>query len=209
MLSAEVGARLHMPDHLRGCEVETLLDVMTFLDVEKRIVQGLLDRVTSTADAIDPEAVGNIVDRRQAGHWVSSNSAPEVQRNARRAVYQALAIAAQFLHLRNTHEAGFDSPDMTAMYKDYESRLFRFDQLYRHFCENADAAGAQGWDMLKPLREEIEACYCNGYLAKIALAWGKFVDMRSCPGGGQSMDIQNQYTGSSTEQVRPLAGRSR
>ena len=148
----------------------------TFLDVEKSIVQGLLDRVTSTTDAIDLEAVSSIVDRRQAGHWLSSGSVPEVQRNARRAVYKALAVAAQLLHLRNTHEAGFDSPDMAAMYKDYESKLFRFDQLYRHFCENADVAAGQGWDVLKPLREEIEACYCNGYLTPIALAWGKFVD---------------------------------
>ena len=95
VLAAEVGARLHILDHLHGCEVEELLDVMTFPDVEKRIVQGLLDRVTSTIDAIDPEAVGSIADRRQAGHWVSSGSVPEAQRNARRAVYKALAVAAQ------------------------------------------------------------------------------------------------------------------
>ena len=37
-------------------------------------------------------------------------------------------------------------------------------------CTVVEAA-AQSWDMLKPLREEIEACYCNGYLAKLALAW--------------------------------------
>ena len=192
VLAAEVGARLHMPDHLRGSEVEELLDVTTFLDVEKRIVQGLLDRVTSTTDAFDPKAVGSIVDRRQAGHWVSSGSVPEAQRNARRAVYKALAVAAQLLHLRNTHEAGFDSPDMTEMYKDYESRLFRFDQLYRHFCENADVAAGQGWDMLKPLREEIEACYCNGYLNPIAVAWGKFVG-EELPGRWAIDDVQNQF----------------
>ena len=192
VLASEVGTRLHMPDHLRGSEVEELLDVTTFLDVEKRIVQGLLDRVTSTTDAFDPKAVGSIVDRRQAGHWVSSGSVPEAQRNARRAVYKALAVAAQLLHLRNTHEAGFDSPDMTEMYKDYESRLFRFDQLYRHFCENADVAAGQGWDMLKPLREEIEACYCNGYLNPIALAWGKFVG-EELPGRWAIDDVQNQY----------------
>ena len=103
-----------------------------------------------------------------------------------------MAVAAQLLHLRNTHEAGFDSPDMTEMYKDYESRLFRFDQLYRHFCENADVAAGQGWDMLKPLREEIEACYCNGYLNPIALAWGKFVDAE-LPGRWVIDDVQNQY----------------
>ena len=192
VLAAEVGARLHIPDHLRGCEIEVLLDVPTFLDVEKSIVQGLLDRVTSTTDAFDPKAVGSIVDRRQAGHWLSSGSVPEAQRNARRAVYKALAVAAQLLHLRNTHEADFDSPDMTEMYKDYESRLFRFDQLYRHFCENADVAAGQGWDMLKPLREEIEACYCNGYLNPIALAWGKFVG-EELPERWAVDGVQNQY----------------
>ena len=192
VLVAEVGERLHMRDHLHGCEIEELLDVMTFLDVEERIVHGLLDRVTSTTDAIDPEAVGSIVDRRLAGHWVSSGSVPEAQRNARRAVYKALAVAAQLLHLRNTHEAGFDSSDTTAMYKAYESRLFRFDQLYRHFCENADVAAGHGWDMLKPLREEIESCYCNGYLTPMALAWGKFVDAE-LPEKWAIDGIQNQY----------------
>ena len=155
-------------------------------------MHGLLDRVTSTTDAIDPEAVGSIVDRRLAGHWVSSGSVPETQRNARRAVYKALAVAAQLLHLRNTHEAGFDSSDTTAMYKAYESRLFRFDQLYRHFCENADVAAGHGWDMLKPLREEIESCYCNGYLTPMALAWGKFVDAE-LPEKWAIDGIQNQY----------------
>ena len=201
VLAAEAGERLHMPDHLHGCEVEELLDVMTFPDVEKRIVQGLLNRVTSTANAIDPEAVSSIADRRLAGHWVSSGSVPEAQRNARRAVYKALATATQLLHLRNTHAAGFDSPDMTAMYKDYESRLFRFDQLYRHFCENADVAAGQGWHMLKPLREEIEACYCNGYLTPIALAWGKFVD-EELPKRWAIDGIQNQYA-FFDRQVRP------
>ena len=192
VLAVEVGSLLHMPDHLYGCEVEELLDVITFLDVEKCIVQGLLDRVTSMTESIDPNAIGSTVSRRQAGHWVSSGSVPEAQRKARRAVYEALAVAAQFLHLRNAYEAGFDFPDMTAMYKGYETELFRFDQLYRHFCENADVAAAQGWDMLKPLREEIEACYCNGYLAKLALAWGKFVDAE-LPERWAIDGVRNQY----------------
>ena len=192
VLATEIGALLHMPDNLHGCEVEELLDVATFLDVEKYIVQRLLDRVTSTADAIDPEDVGSIVTRRQAGHWVSSVSVPEAQRRARRAVYEALAVAAQFLHLRNAHEAGFDFPDMTAMYKGYETKLFRFDQLYRRFCENADVAAAQGWDMLKPLRDEIEARYCNEYLVKLALAWGKFVHA-DLPERWAIDGVRNQY----------------
>ena len=192
VLADEVGALLHIQDHLHGCEVEALLEVMTFLDVEKSIVRGLLDRVTSTPESIDPEAVGGIAVRRQAGHWVSSGSLPEAQRNARRAVYEALAVAVQFLDLRNTHEPGFDFPDMAAMYRGYETGLFRFDQLYRRFCENADVAAAQGWDMLKPLREEIEACYCHGYLDRLALDWGKFVTAE-LPGRWAIEDVQHQY----------------
>ena len=59
------------------------------------------------------------------------------------------------------------------MYKGYETELFRFDQQYRHFCANADVAAAQGWDMLKPLREEIEAHYCNGYLDQACTRLGQ------------------------------------
>ena len=191
-LSTEVGTLLGIPDHLHGCGVEDLLNVMTFLEVEKRIVQGLLDRVTSTADTIDSDSVGAIVAHRQAGHWVCSGSVPEAQRHARHSVYEALAVSARFLHLRNEHEAGFDFPDIAAMYKGYEGELFRFDQLYRHFCENADVAAAQGWGMLKPLRKVIEACYCNGYLARIALDWGEFVESE-LPERWAIHGIQNQY----------------
>ena len=201
VLAGEFGERLNIPDHLHGCEIEELLDVMTFPQVEKRIVQGLLNWVTSTSSVIDPEAVVSITDRRLAGHWVSSGSVPETQRNARRAVYKAIAAAAQLFHLHNTHQAVFESADMAAMYKDYESSLFRFDQLYRHFCDNGDVAAAQGWELLKPLREKIEACYRNGYLANIELAWGKFVD-GELPARWAIKGIPNQYR-FFDRQVRP------
>ncbi|NKC15023.1 MAG: BREX-1 system phosphatase PglZ type A [Gammaproteobacteria bacterium] len=210
LLSTAVGSILHLQDHLDGYEVEDLLDVPTFLEVEKRIVQGLLERVTSAGGAIGPGTIGpgaidlgaisGIVARRQAGHWVSSASVPDDQRKARRAVYQALTAAARFLHLRNEHAGGFDFPDFTAMYKGYESDLYRFDQMYRHFCEQADAA-ARGWDVLKTLREDLEACYANGYLTAIALAWGKFVDAE-LPGRWAVDGVPNQYTFYS-RQVRP------
>jgi len=48
--------------------------------------------------------------------------------------------------------------------------------LYRHFCEAADLAESQNWDVLKKLREQVEAVYVNWYVTTQALAWGKFVD---------------------------------
>jgi uncharacterized protein (TIGR02687 family) len=103
-----------------------------------------------------------------------------VPRQALHAVYDALVAAADFYALRNLHKSGLDYPDAATMYRAYESQLFRFDQLYRHFCEAADTAEEQGWNIVKPLRADIEAHYVNWYLTNLALAWGKFIEP---PGG--------------------------
>ena len=80
------------------------------------------------------------------------------------------------------------------MYRAYETELYRFDQLYRHFCEAADTAEDQGWNVVKPLRADIEARYVNWYLTNLALAWGKFIE----PHGGllskwQIEKVPNQH----------------
>jgi uncharacterized protein (TIGR02687 family) len=62
------------------------------------------------------------------------------------------------------------------MYLAYETELYRFDQLYRHFCEAADLVEANKFDILKQLRPEFEKCYVNWYLTALAIAWGKFMD---------------------------------
>ena len=102
--------------------------------------------------------------------------------------------AADFYALRNQHTSGFDYPDAPSMYRAYETELYRFDQLYRHFCESADTAEAAGWGIVKPLRADIEAHYVNGYLTALALAWGGFIE---APGGllstWQIDTIPNQY----------------
>ncbi len=174
-LSAAVANSLHLPDLLDGLEAEVLLEVMTFFAVEKAVVDSLRRRISSIADVVDAEGVRAVASHRQAGHWVASVSVPEAQRRAMHAVYEGLAVAAELFDLRNRYRDGFDFADAAAMYRAYERELFRFDQLHRHFCWNADLAALQGLDMLKPLREEVEACYRNGYLAQLGLAWGKFV----------------------------------
>ncbi len=41
-------------------------------------------------------------------------------------------------------------------------------------------AESQDWDILKALREKIEAAYVNGFVTNLALAWGKFVEPAGC-----------------------------
>ena len=197
-LSEKVGDLIHIDDHLHGREINDLIDVMTFMAVEQTIASRLRERVQSTADTIDATEIRAIAARRQAGHWASTSvtGAAEVPRQALHAVYDALVAAAEFFVLRNQHQSGFGFPDAAALYRAYESDIFRFDQLYRHFCEAADQAEAQGWNLLKPLREPLEACYANWYVPTLALAWGKFVD----PQGTAALLAKWQIEGVPNEQ---------
>lgn len=185
-LSADAAAILKIEDHLPDLEIDQLSEVMTFLVVEKRIASSLRERVQTTADTINADDVRTIASRRQSGHWASlavadSTDAP---RQALHAVYDALVAAADFNALRNQHKSGFDYPTAAALYGAYESELYRFDQLYRHFCESADMAEAAGWSILKPLRADIEAHYVNWYLTNLSLAWGKFMEPHENSGSG-------------------------
>jgi uncharacterized protein (TIGR02687 family) len=178
LLSAEVTRILKMAEHVSTLDIEPLLDVMTFLDVEKAIVRGLRDRVLSTADTIDIAAMRAIATRRQDGHWASRTvpPSPTVPRQALAAVYDALVAAADFFALRNRYKGGFHFDTAAAMYRAYETELYRFDQHYRHCCAAADLVESQHWDVLKTLREHVEAVYVHWYLTYLTLAWGTFVE---------------------------------
>jgi len=177
-LSGMVADILKLDSHLDSLDIDALLNVMTFLPVEKAIARSLRDRVRHTADSINAEDIRKIALRRQDGHWASTNitGSANVPRKALHAVYDALVAAADFFALRNNHLHRLDFADAAAMYRAYEQELYRFDQLYRHFCEAADQAEAEGWGVLKPLRQEVEVAYGNWFITALALAWGKFVD---------------------------------
>lgn len=192
-LAGVVAQHLNMETYLLMKKIDSLMDVMTFPDVEKAIVRSLRDLVASTADTINAEEISQITTRRQAGHWASLTvpGDPEVPRPAFNAVYNALVAAAQFFTLRNGHRQGFDFDTAESMYRAYESVLFRFDQLYRHFCEAADVVEAKNWDVLKKLREQVESCYTNWYISGLALKWGKVVE--PLLGKWQITDVPNQH----------------
>jgi uncharacterized protein (TIGR02687 family) len=204
-LSGEVAAILKIEDHLPGLEIDQLLEVMTFLVVEKRIASCLRERVQTTGETINAEDVRAIATRRQSGHWASLSAADSTNapRQALHAVYDALVAASDFYALRNLHKSGFEYPDPATMYRAYETELYLFDQLYRHFCESADSAEEQGWNIVKPLRVDIEAHYINWFLTNLALCWGKFIE----PSDGlltswQIDGVANQY-GFYDRNVRP------
>ncbi len=177
-LSEEVAALINLEDQIQALGIHDLLNVMTFVAVERAIARRLRDRVQAITETIDPEDVRIVANRRQAGHWALATAHGDagVPRKALNAVYTALVAAAEFFALKNSHRAGFAYSDALAMYHAYEDDLFRFDQLYRHFCESADHAESEGWNILKPLRDLVERGYTNWFVPQVALAWGQFLD---------------------------------
>jgi uncharacterized protein (TIGR02687 family) len=178
-LLSDVGAGiLKMEDQLFSFEIEHLLEVMTFQAVEKAIAQGLRDRVVSGAGTINVDEIRAIAVHRQSGYWASPNvvNSGYVPREEYYAIYSALVAAAEFFSLKNEYRGGFNYEDGPAMVQAYEGKLFKFDQLYRCFGEQADIAESKNWDVLKKLRAEVEACYVNCYLNGLADQWGKFID---------------------------------
>lgn len=145
---------------------------MTFRGIEHAIASQLRLRVQSTAETLNAEDIRLVATRRQSSHWASPTAigAAEVPRTALHDVYTAVVAAAEFFALRNSHVSGFEFADALSLYRAYEDGLHLFDQLYRHFCEAADDAEAQGWNILKPVRKEVEGCYVNWFLPTRGLA---------------------------------------
>jgi uncharacterized protein (TIGR02687 family) len=193
-ISALVGDALHLADHLTGLAAEALINSDTFLVTEKRIASELRDRVVEEADVLEASMIKALASSRQDRHWASDSlhSTPDVPRRAFHAIYDALSAAADLLELVRTHRLGFSYDSPKAMYCAYEADLFRFDQLYRHFNEHADVAHTEGWDLLKPLRDQVEASYGNGYVIPISLAWGNFVEKDLLP-NWQIEGTESQY----------------
>ena len=176
-LSGAVAKAVKMEGHLSGFEIEEVLDNKTFLVIEKFIASSLRDRVTATASVPDAPAIRNIAKQRQDGYWADRDRGTMgATRAALHAVYDALIASADLFALRAEFSGGFSYTSAQAMFEAYATTLHRFDRLYRHFTEAADAAAGQGWDILKSLRDRVEDCYVNWYLANLSLKWGQFIE---------------------------------
>lgn len=179
LISAEIARLIKLDSFLHLFELKHLTQVTAFLTIEKAIASRLRQRVIDTKDTINAQEIRAIATQRQTGHWVnlSLQDSQPVPRRALHAVYEALMVAAEFLALRNQYQNGFQFDDAAGMFRGYEKELYRFDQLYRLFCEQAEQAELKGWDILKnDLRQTIEDSYRTWYLTRLGLTWGKFLE---------------------------------
>lgn len=192
-ISEQLGAVLYIENILNEVSLDKLLHVDTFEVVERVIVIKLAALIKHTLDTVNADEVQRYVRKRQDAHWISSSSVKELKRKVRLAMYDALAKAANLFSRKNLCPNGLRFSSAQEMYRAYEANLFKFDQLYRQFCENADVLERESIDILKPLRRDVENVYCNWFLNHLSLGWGTYV------GGGllnawEIQGIKNQHS---------------
>lgn len=174
--AASVAEELRISEHLGAMDADSLVDVYTFWEVEKKVVSHLRSRVQEEGLAIDVASVTKIATARQAGHWLHGPGSDQPQRCAVSDAYDAVVAAANLFSLLRKHQKALSFCDAMAFLTAYQEELFRFDQLYRRFCVKAKTATGQGWDLLKTLADEVERVYDQGFLTPLGLEWGRLLE---------------------------------
>lgn len=176
LITVAVGRDLDLTQLLAGLSADDLADVMTFEDVERRIISDLKDRVLGGAGAA-LDAVLALIARRRDGHWANPILANthDVHR-ALAASYDALEAAIHFLALKDQYQDGFSFASAEAGFSAYQTGLFRFDQGYRHFNRAYELVEPMGWSVLHELKQRIEAAYSGWFMPQLSSAWGKILE---------------------------------
>ena len=177
-MAAVAAEDLHVADVLGQYHMATLSRIDTFLCVETHLASLLTRQIDEAAEHVDVVKIRDLAKTRQDAYWANeqkpaTEAAPRV---ALHCVYEALIHAASFLALKGEFGAKLTSDSAEETWKLYTGKLYRFDQLYRLFSEAADIADGQAWDILKTLREHIEAIYGNWFLAELGNLWTQQVE---------------------------------
>ncbi len=175
LISKFIAKKLKIDELLISLDIESLLEVMTFESVERRIISDLRDQIGIDSEN-EYQKVREAIKIRLDGYWATTVLSEDSQINLYQTAYHALEAAIKLFDLRKKYDAGFSYPTAEDMFKAYTNELFLFDQHYRKFHELADKADLAGWDVLKSLRETVENCYSGWYMDQLSLKWGDFLE---------------------------------
>lgn len=176
VLSGTVGRELGLANLLSGLSANDLAESMTFEEVERRIIQDIKGRIIAGAGA-DMDRMRALIARRRDGHWANKLLAhASATTRALAACYDAMESAAAFFELQALFNSGFSFPDAGSALDAYQSKLFRFDQIYRQFNVAANTVEPMGWALLHELRERIENAYSGWFVPQLGSAWSKVLE---------------------------------
>ncbi|MBS9443527.1 BREX-1 system phosphatase PglZ type A [Photorhabdus heterorhabditis] len=165
----QLAGKFELMAHYRHSSPYALQECETFEAIEQCIIKALVTQLLEENTTLDRVMFKNLLSQRLAAHWCQTR--PEYH-----AIYQALRHAERLLNLRNLHIDGFKYPDSSSLWKAYTTEIYRFDQAYRLFNEQAMLVHSKGADILRDLDEHIEALYTNWYLAELSCEWNQLLD---------------------------------
>jgi len=187
VVSGWVAEALRITDKLEPYNYATLLDVVTFESIERRIIIELAHAIPQAA-AGDLNQFSDAIAARLDGYWASRHKDDDKRRKYR-TVYQALASAIDLYQWRHAHSSGFHFSSIKEIYQAYETDLYRFDQSYRHYCAASQKAHVE---ILKSLDDEVEKCYANWYIDNLAKTWGDRVEAEGILANWRIEGVPNQ-----------------
>jgi uncharacterized protein (TIGR02687 family) len=191
ILSELIAQSLNIREKLSELSPQKLVESVTFLEIEKIVASYLKDTIIETENTIDADSIKDVARKRQDMHWANCrlSSSPDIPRTAFFSVYTAIIAAADFFTIKIEYNDSLHINDPEKLFKSYTDKLYRIDQLYRRFCENADMADSSGWGILKDLRDRIEDVYCNWFLDSLAMSWDNCISAQSW----EIQGVSNQY----------------
>ena len=174
--AAAIATEQNVGDALATIDLDSIRNVYTFWEAERRVVSCLKELVLSDPQSTDPEFVSTVASERKAGHWLTGPRSDVPERQAIADAYDAIVSAAEFfaLHALHRNTLSFESPQ--DLLSAYLNNLYRFDRLYRQFNARARLTFRQGWDLLKTLAEEVERVYDQGFIQTLGLEWSRLLD---------------------------------
>jgi len=175
IISKFIAKKLKIDELLMPLDFESLLEVMTFESVERRIVSTLRNQIGKDLEN-DYQAANDAIKHRLDGYWATTVLNDDLKENLYQTVYNALEAAISLFELRKKYDPGFSYKSSKDMFGAYTTELYEFDHHYRIFHELADKADMAGWDVLKTLKETVENCYSGWYIENLALTWGDFLE---------------------------------
>ena len=220
-VSKAVSKRLNIAQTISCLDIENLLEVFTFKDVEQKIISSFRDQIIDSFNGAcfdkDFSNIQDVIKKRLDGYWANSIFEDDPKKNLYKSAYHALETAIKLFELRKKYDAGFNYKSADDMFAAYTRELFLVDQFHRIFNELANEAEQGGWDVLKQLRSCVEDCYSGWFLEQLSIKWGDFLGSDSDPGSDlithglldhwHLKGIDNQYN-FFKEKIRPVLAKS-
>ena len=203
VVSGWVGEALRIEQKIGEITVETLANVATFEAVERQIIVDLT-RAIPQADPRDLAVFSRIISERLDNYWASRHKDDDIRRKYR-LLYTAMSAAIDLFTLRHSHAAGFHYASTEALYKAYESELYRFDTAYRHYFAASHRAHVE---IIKKLDEAVEQCYAYWYLDQLGRCWGDRLEAEQRLDHWKIPSVPNQHS-FFDHWVKPLQDRHR